>query len=534
VRQDRRRVLLVSLVCAALIAITLVSFAGVLRNGFVNYDDPVYVTDNPQVQSGLGWRTAAWAFTATRAANWHPLTWLSHLLDVTLFGLAPAGHHAVSLAIHAVNAGALFLVLRGLTGALWPSALAAALFALHPLRVESVAWVAERKDVLSAFFWIAALAAYRRYLARPTPQRYLTVFAALALGLAAKPMLVTLPLALLLLDYWPLGRVRTGQLGRLLLEKAPLLALAAASCFVTYSVQARGGAVALEETAPIVQRLENGIGSYLRYLEQTLWPRGLAVFYPLETGQGRIREAALAGVLLIALTGCALWLLRRSPYLGVGWFWYLGTLVPVLGLVQVGLQARADRYTYLPSIGVSIAVAWGAWALAGRSRSRRAWLAAGSCAALLGLSLATRAQVSHWRDTVTLFRQALAVAPESLLAHHNLGIALSQRGDMAGAMSHFKRALAIDPLHPQAHYNVGIAYDQLGERAEAVPHYRLAVQVKPDYAEAHNNLGVDLALAGRLQEAIDQFREARRADPALPGVEENLARVLAQQKVWAR
>ena len=520
-------------VCAALVALTLVTFAGSLRNGFINYDDPGYVTDNRQVLAGLSWSTAAWALTATQSANWHPLTWISHLADVSFFGLDPAGHHAVSLGLHAANAAMLFLLLRWLTGALWPSALAAALFAVHPLRVESVAWVAERKDVLSAFFWIATMAAYRRYLAVPTPARYVVVVIAFALGLAAKPMLVTLPLALLLLDYWPLGRLRAGTVRRQFLEKTPLLALSTASCIVTYVAQAKGGAVASGAGLSITGRFANAILAYTSYLRQTFWPRGLSVFYPLSTETGRGREVALAMLLLIAISGFALWRLRRTPAVAVGWCWYLGTLVPVIGLVQVGLQARADRYTYIPSIGLSFAVAWGLWAAAGRGRAGKAWLAAGSCAVLLALSLATRAQVEFWQDSTTLFRHALAVAPESVPANNNLGLALAEQGDVAGAIRHFRKSLAIEPTHAQARYNLGTALDLLGSTAEAVSQYRLAVNAKTDFAQAHNNLAVDLAISGRLDEAIDHFRAAGRIAPELPGLGANLSRAISERDAAA-
>jgi protein O-mannosyl-transferase len=437
----------VLLLAAALALLTVLAYLPVLGNGFVLLDDGLYVTANARVLKGLTGEGLAWIWSANVANNWHPLTVLSHMLDCQLYGLAPAGHHLTSLLLHLANGLLLFAVLHRMTGALWRSAAAAALFAVHPLHVESVAWVAERKDVLSGLFWMLAMAAYVGYAARPSRGRYLLVASMMILGLMAKPMVVTLPFVLLLLDVWPLGRLRiepgwSRQLARLAAEKLPLLALSAAGCVVTIVWQTTS--LADLDVVPWRLRLANAAVSYATYLGKTLLPRNLAVFYPLQLDIA-VWKAAAAAVLIAALTALAVWKARRAPWFLVGWLWYLGTLVPVIGLVQVGRQAMADRYTYLPSIGLFLIVCWGLPELAGNRAGRRVVLAIASVTAILALTVATRAQVRHWSDSVSLFRHALAVTEGNYVAHVGLAKALRQQKDWAGAREQYRAALALRP-----------------------------------------------------------------------------------------
>ena len=411
--------------------LTVLTFLPSLGNDYVLLDDPLYVTGNPEVRQGITREGLAWALTANVANNWHPLTVLSHMLDVEVFGLAPAGHHLTSLLLHLANVLLLFAALHRMTAAAFRSALVAALFAVHPTRVESVAWIAERKDVLSGLFWMLALLAYVHYARRPSLGRYLLVALAMALGLAAKPMLVTLPCVLLLLDLWPLGR---RGLRRLILEKIPLFALSAASCAATLSYQETS--LAPLEALPWDLRFSNAVVSYATYLGKAFLPRDLAVFYPFPA-EIPVWKAAGAAALLLLLTGLALWRARRSPWLLVGWLWFLGTLVPVIGLVQVGRQAMADRYTYLPFIGLFLAMVWGAAELVERRDVFRPVLGALSVLAILGLAGMTRAQVRHWQDSVALFRHALAATGDNHLARRGLAKALAAQKE--GAHGHAVR-----------------------------------------------------------------------------------------------
>ena len=415
-----------------------------LRNGFINLDDPYYVTANPQVLPGITRAGLAWAMTANVASNWHPLTLLSHMLDCQLYGLHPTGHHATSLLLHLANVLLLFAVLRGMTGAAGRSAAVAALFAVHPLHVESVAWVAERKDVLSALFWILAMGAWARYARAPSLGRYLLVFLLMALGLTAKPMVVTLPFALLLLDVWPLDRLGLGW-KRLAVEKLPLLALSAASSLITLRYQ-ETSLVPLG-VVPWRLRAANALVSYAAYLGKLFLPRHLAVFYPIQPAIPAW-EVAGAAVLLIAITVLAIWRARREPWLLVGWLWFLGTLVPVIGLVQVGRQAMADRYTYIPSIGLFLAVVW---SLAELGRAHRAALATAAGIVILALAATTRVQIGYWSDGATLFRHALAATDDgNYLAHIGLGKALMGEKDWDGAAAQFRAVLARYPYMGEA------------------------------------------------------------------------------------
>ncbi len=499
-------------------AAVLAAFAGVLRNGWVLVDDPAYVTQNPYVTGGLTARGLGWFLRQPHGGNWHPLTSLSHLVDVQLFGLAPAGHHAVSLALHLVNVLLLVVVLQRLSGAWWRSLLVGALFGLHPLRVESVAWVAERKDVLSGLFFLLVLWSYARWAARPGAGRYALVVVALGLGLMSKPMLVTVPCVLVLVDVWPLGRLRGGWRGAggagarplagLVAEKWPLFALAAAAAVVTFVVQRQSGAVAALETVGAGARAGNALLSIWRYAGATLWPAGLAAFYPLRvTVDPWAVGAAAAG--LVGVTGLALRWRGERPYLAVGWLWYVGMLVPVLGLVQVGMQAHADRYTYLPGIGLLVAGVWGVSdGLAGHARARRVAVA-GVVVALAALGVATARQVALWRDTRTLFTHARRVTGENVVTIEMLGMADMLQGRRAEGLALLRRGVALAPAHPLARLNLATALlDLPGHDAEAAGHLREVLRRYPSNGEALN--GLAWLLATSPDSSVRDGREAER------------------------
>jgi Flp pilus assembly protein TadD len=517
---------------------------------FVNFDDDTYVTENHQVHKGLNRESFIWAFTATDEANWHPLTWLSHMLDIELYGLNPAGHHLTNVFLHSASTVLLFLVLLGMTGSRWCSAFVAALFALHPLHVESVAWVAERKDVLSTLFWMLTLWAYLAYTQRPGARRYLLILLVFALGLMAKPMLVTLPCVLLLLDYWPLERIQLGQAGssrtalepsavipktprrqafRLLLEKTPLFVLAAASCVVTFVVQKSGGAVGALEVYPIKIRVANALVSYVKYMVKMIWPQNLAVFYPHPGQSLPMWQAAAAGLLLLLISIALIRAGRRQPYLAVGWLWYLGTLVPVIGLVQVGAQAMADRYTYVPLIGLFIMAAWGVPELLAQYRYRRIVLASLATILLATFTMVTNLQVRHWRNSLTLFQQAVEVTADNYVAHDSLGNALAQQGMLDQAIVHYRESLRIKPNLVNTHNNLGVALLQKGEINRAMAQYYQALRLKPDSAETHNNLGVALFTAGQLDQAIGHYLTAIKLEPAFGKAYNNLGNALARK-----
>lgn len=494
-------------ICAALAVITLAAYSGAVSNGFVGYDDEGYVTDNPHVRAGLTPASVAWAFTTTEGANWHPVTWLSHLLDVTLFGLDAGRHHAGSVVLHAVNAVLLFLVLVSTTGALWRSALAAGLFALHPLHVESVAWISERKDVLSTAFGLLTVLAWLRWVERKTAFRYVVVAALYALGLLAKPMLVTLPFTLLLLDHWPLARPASFR------EKAPLFAMAFASCVVTVAAQRSGGAIQGLDVIPWTDRIANSALSYSSYLMKAVWPGSLAVFYPYPRVETLVLPVIVSALVVAGATVAALLVRKSAPFIPVGWLWYLGTLVPVIGWVQVGAQGSADRYTYVPLIGIFILTSWSAGALARAHPSMRTALAAGAVVWLALLFAATRGEVRHWADATALFSRALAVTERNWLAHNNLAAALSAGGKQDEAIAHLNEALSIRPGYRDAHYNLGVALARSGRPAEAIEQFEDARRIGPDSAKLRNNLAGALAATGRVDEAVEHLREALRLDP---------------------
>ena len=512
------------LVTIALLATAIVAaFWPVLGNDWLHLDDPDYVTAQPHVLRGLRLDSALWFFTHLHSGNWHPLTSWSHMVDVQLFGTRAAGHHAVNLLLHLLNAVLLVLVLFRMTGAWWRSLAVGALFALHPLRVESVAWVAERKDVLSGLFFLLTIGAYHRWVERPGRGRYAALVLALVLGLMSKPMLVTLPFVLVLLDLWPLGRLRPGRrpapgpttgpgLAGLLAEKWPLFALAAGSAVVTFLVQRHAGAVTALQVLPLPGRVANAALSYWRYVGDTLWPTGLAVFYshsPTTNWAGAL--AGGAGLVAVTAWGALRW--RGRPYLATGWFWYVGMLVPVIGLVQVGGQAYADRYTYLPSIGLAIVVVWLAGDLVSRSRAARVVTAVALVAALGALSLATWRQAGHWKDDRTLYAHAVAVTRNNPAAHELLGATLLWEGETEAAIAELGEAVRLAPRFSAAHYELGLALASRGEIEEAVRHLETATRLEPADPDAAHGLGVVLRLAGREQEAEEQFRRALRLTP---------------------
>jgi len=510
-----------------LAAATLVAYWPVLRNDFVVYDDRTYVVENPHVLPGLSRAGFAWAWTSTHASNWHPLTWLSHMLDQELYGLDARGHHATSLALHLAATLLLFALLDRATRATLRSAFVAALFAVHPLHVESVAWVAERKDVLSTLLLLPTLAAYAAYARRPGPWRYLAVAGLFALGLLAKPMLVTLPILLLLLDFWPLERWSARTAWPLLREKVPLALLALASSVVTVAAQRAGGAVGSMERFPVDVRIGNAILSYVAYLGLAVWPSDLAVFYPHPRAVSLLAVAASAAL----LTGVSAWVFRarkRHPYLLVSWLWYLVALVPVIGLVQVGEQAMADRYTYVPLIGIFVMAAWGIPDAMQAARGRSRGLSVVAAVVVLALVPLTRAQVARWRDSRTLFEHALAVTEGNWVAHNNLGLVLEETGHPEEAIAQLEAALALRPGHPTVHNNLGNALADLDRHDEAVRHFERAIARQPGYAKAHFNLASSLTRLERTAEALKNYREAARLEPDDPRMRNNLGIALAR------
>jgi tetratricopeptide (TPR) repeat protein len=495
---------------------TLALYYPALENGFVNYDDPAYVTSNLQVQRGLTSRSLTWAFTSTAEANWHPLTWISHMLDVRLFGMRPAGHHAQSVLWHAINVVLLFLLLAKATGFVGRSALVAGLFAIHPLNVESVAWVAERKTVLCAFFSLLTLGAYGWYVKRPRAGRYLLVALLFALALMAKPMAITLPLALLLVDFWPLRRFPEMPLSRLALEKIPLLALSAASAAITLYAQRAGGAVGSTEVLPLAMRVTNAIYSYLIYVEKAVWPSRLAVFYPHPEGSLALWKVLGAAVVLAAVTA-AFWHLRERRYLLVGWLWFLGTLAPVIGIVQIGRQAWADRYAYLPLWGLFVIGVWLASEGAARISLSRAAQVAIALAVLLGYSVTAHIQIGYWRDSYSLFAHAIQVTDANPIAEANLGSALMEMRRPDLAVAHLERAIQLMPTLSTAHYNLGTLLHRQNDLDRAQREYQLALKYGSDEREAaqtHNNLGVLFKQLGRRDEAAAEFTGAIALNPS--------------------
>ena len=600
-------------ICLLLIAVTLAVYWPVTRCDFVNYDDPDYFASNVHVQTGLTPGNIAWAFTTGHTSNWHPLTWLSLMLDATLSGKGPLGPHLTNLLLHAANTGLLFLLLRRLTAATWRSAIVAALFALHPLHVESVAWVAERKDVLSTFFGLLSLWAYACYAQRVTGDTcrvtrtesilsrvtclpdealakaghvsrfYWSAVFFFALGLMSKPMLVTLPLVMLLLDYWPLRRVsgvrcqvasipvreshmtlnpQLSTLNQLVVEKTPFFLLSAISCVVTFVAQQKGGAITALTRISLSQRIDNAFVSYARYLGKAFWPNPLANLYPYP-GNWELSLVVFSVALVVGLSAIAVLLARKFPFGFTGWFWFVGTLVPVIGLVQVGIQSMADRYTYVPLIGVFTVLVWGLGAVCASRRVPGPVIIILAMTVLVACAFRTRDQLRYWQNDETLFRHTLAVTKNNYLAYNNLGTWLSKKGQIAEAMDCFHKSLQIKPDDSDVLYNLGNAFAKLGNWDEAINNYKRALQIipnqpdildnlgfafaakkqfadaiacfeaalklNPDSADAHNNLATVLFIQKRYDEAIRHFREALRITPDNPQIYGNLGDALVKQ-----
>jgi tetratricopeptide (TPR) repeat protein len=555
-----------------LIVFCFIAFGRIAGNDFINFDDEIYITKNQHVQAGINSQTVKWAFTSVVSSNWHPLTLLSHALDWQLFGANAFGHHLINLLLHIGSVLILFIFLNKSTKAMWPSALVAALFALHPLRVESVAWAAERKDVLSIFFGLASVYAYACYVESSKLSRHFISFMFFALSLMAKPMLVTLPFVLLLLDYWPLERrqkvsalanatvpvnvsgsgkkkskhrkgdssaekmitvpVSTTKdskhlMGRLLWEKIPFLLLAVASSIVTIWAQDKGGAIASLQKVQFIERLANAPIAYIAYLGKIIWPVDLAVFYPYEYSAPGW-QIIVCIFMLAAISAVAIFYIKKAAFLFVGWFWYLGTLVPVIGFIQVGRQAMADRYTYFPSIGIAIILVWGIFNLCSEEKLRKL-IAIPAAIILAALTFLTWQQCGYWKNSTTLFSHTLQVTKNNYLAHNNLGVALVEAGKTQEAISHYRAALQIKPSDDNTHYNLANALKKQGATDEAIVHYREAVKWNPNYSKAHNNLGVYLDAQGLSDEAILHYRRALQIEPTNPGFHFNLGMALGRK-----
>jgi protein O-mannosyl-transferase len=557
-------------ICTGLVAVTFAVFGQTAGHDFVNFDDPLYVSGNTQIQSGVSWQNIRWAFTHVHSHNWHPLTTISHMLDCQLFGLKPGAHHLVNVLWHSASAVLLFVLLASATQRIWSSAFVAAIFAIHPLHVQSVAWIAERKDVLSGLFFVLTLLAYLHFARKPGLWRYLLVLILFAGGLLAKPMLVTVPLILLLLDYWPLGRSKRSEVGgqksenginwlRLILEKIPLFLLSIGSAVATLIAQ-RGGIVPTAEL-PLAWRISNAISAYLIYIWQTIWPAKLALFYP-HPGDLPIEETLGASAILALVTAAAFMFRRRAPYLITGWFWYLVMLVPVVGLVQVGAQAHADRYMYLPQIGLCIAITWAAVDLVSRFQFRSEILGVVAPAIVVLFGWRAWIETTYWHDTERLWDRTLAVTGENDLAHFAMGEFFLNANRLDEAISQFQIVRARHPNDPAANFQLGSAHMEKGELElaaqnfevalkaepgnteaetnlanvllagghldEALSHYRSVVTREPGSAQAHYNLAVGLHREGRLSEAILHYKEALRIDPRYPDAEYFLREALLQ------
>ncbi len=516
--------------CIALAALSWLIFGQTFWHDFINYDDPRYVYENTKITGGLRISGIAWAFTHIHSMNWHPLTTISHMLDCQLYGLKAGWHHFTNVLLHSVAVVLLFLVLLQMTGgpsrtgSIWRSAFVAAVFAIHPLRVESVAWIAERKDVLSGVFFMLTVLAYVYYARLPRISRYLVVLLVFACGLMSKPMLVTLPFVLLLLDYWPLDRIK-GQVWKRVLEKLPLISLSAVSSIAT--LVAQKGAVGYTEELPILERLNNAVISYVLYIWQMLWPLNLAVFYPHPENRLPLWEIISSLFLLICVTAVAITLRKQLPYLITGWLWYLGMLVPVIGLVQVGWQGRADRYTYLPQIGLYIAATWTVADLTRLWRHQRIILTAAALLTIVVLSWQACVQTRYWRDSETLFKHALAVTTNNDVAENNLGIVYLRQGNLDEAISLLQAAVDRRPDNSPAHENLAKALLQKGKITDALIHYRKLLELQPDNIEVHNIVGTVLIQQGRIREGVEEWQKVLEIQPDNGNAMSNLAWVLA-------
>ena len=540
-RQNRN--LLTLVISSLLVLTTIIAFEQIRHNQFV-YDDLLYITRNPPVIHGLTADSIHWAFTATYASNWHPVTWLSHLLDCQLFKLNPLWPHLENLLFHIVNTLLLFWILKRITGSLWRSGFVAAAFALHPVHVESVAWIAERKDLLCGLFWMLTMAAYVRYARRPAIGRYLLVIIFFVLGLMSKPMIVTLPFVLLLLDYWPLMRLeklqpyvvnqrdnqyKKASIRFLVAEKLPLFILAAASSLITFIAQSSSGSMDILERMPFTARAANALISYTAYISKMIYPTHLAVMYPHQGADFVLWYALVSLGIVTLITILAVSLGRRKPYIFLGWFWYLVTLLPVIGLVQIGRQAMADRYTYLPSIGFFIMVTWGAAELAAKRRFLRLGLGISAVIVIALFTISTRKQIEYWHNNFTLFERALKVTGDNPAMLYNMGVVMETEHQPDLAMICYRNVLKLKPNHFEAHNNIGNILVLRGDIDDAVAHIRRALEINPEYPQAHNSLGTVLLAQGNLSEALVHFRRAVELMPGSVEMRHNLASVLQAQ-----
>jgi len=498
---------------------------------FVNFDDDKYIYENPYVKTGLSLENITWAFKSFHSGNWHPVTWLSHMLDCQIYGTGNPGlHHLTNLLFHLANTLLLFLVFLKITESPWPCLFVSALFALHPLHVESVAWISERKDVLSAFFWLLTMLAYTWYTRAPSINRYLLVSMLFILGLMAKPMLVTLPVILLLVDFWPLQRVKSQfrQSLRLIGEKIPLFLIALLSSIITLSAQDAGGAVSSLDRFTLLVRLANALTAYAAYILKMIYPANLAVLYP-HPGMPAWPKILSAIFLLAAITFISAKYIKKHPYLMVGWLWYLTTLLPVIGIIQVGRQAIADRYTYIPLIGLFIMIAFGLPALMASLRFKRKIIGAFSVVILLILAGLTWQQASHWQNSITLFDHALQVTSNNYVAHNNLGVAMKKHGNIEKATQHYIKALRIEPNYVEARNNLGTVLMAQGQYENALMHFSKALQLQPKNAIMHLNMGLALNNTGQTEKALRHFSQAVNLNPGLADAHFYLANALNRQ-----
>jgi tetratricopeptide (TPR) repeat protein len=490
-------------ISAAIVTATLVAYEPIRHNGFIDYDDNTYITENPNVKGGITRDSVIWAFTKSYASNWHPLTWLSHMLDCEIYGLNPPGHHVTNVLIHTVSSVLLFWALRKMTGAVWPSAFVAAVFALHPLHVESVAWAAERKDVLSGLFWMLTMLAYAHYAERPNFKRYVLIVLAFVMGLMSKPMVVTLPFVLLLLDWWPLDRLaRKATLRHLIAEKIPLFVLSAISCVITVIAQQQGKAVATLEKIPLADRVANMFASYTGYIGKTLWPNRLSVFYPHPHAGFSDAAVIACTLLLVLITATSIYTGLRRKYIAIGWLWYVGTLVPMIGLVQTGAQAMADRYMYIPMLGLLIIIAWAVKDLVANQPHWRIVVASLAVAALLSSLVLTRIQVRYWENNLTLYGHALKVTKNNAVMENNYGCALSDANQLNEAVLHLNSALRIVPTYATARHNLGKVLAKQGKLDEAIACFNEFLRQNGDSAEIRYRLAVLWGMQGKYDEAI--------------------------------
>jgi Tfp pilus assembly protein PilF len=511
------------LICVVLALIVFVAFAAVRNNDFVNYDDDSYVTENPQVQKGLNLNSITWAFTTIYAGYWHPLTWLSHIIDYSLFGLKPAGHHLVNVGFHIANVILLFLLLKTMTGRLWPAVFVAAVFGLHPVAVESVAWVAERKNVLSTLFVFLTIWAYWRWTQKPGVWRYLVIVFFFASGLLSKPMVVTLPFILILLDYWPLNRLNSKfSILNSTLEKVPLILMSAALCVFTYIAQSKLAATADLSLLPLGQRFDNALISYVKYLGKIFYPVSLGVLYPLGLTRPPLWRSAGALVLLLVITAAVIIAGRRRRFLLTGWFWFLGTLVPVIGLVQAGLQSMADRYLYWPGIGIYIIVAWLACDLSRKVKLIKPVLSAAGILIPAVCLIMTRTQVQYWNTSASLYLHTLEVTENNFFIYTNYGVLLRKAGRTDEAIRYLRRAIEINYVNARAHTNLGIALAEKKLLAEASAEFKRSLEINPNDAMTQNYYGISLVEQGFYDKAVEHFIKALRNDEHFSGVLRNM------------